>query len=35
VTLHNLPTFLEGDMDGLIEPLMANDLQQRLAALNL
>jgi peptide chain release factor 1 len=35
VTLHNLPAFLEGDMDGLIEPLMANDLQQRLAALNL
>ena len=35
VTLHNLPAFLEGDIDGLIEPLMANDLQQRLAALNL
>jgi peptide chain release factor 1 len=35
VTLHNLPAFLEGDIDGLIEPLMANDLQKRLAALNL
>jgi len=30
-----LPAFLEGDMDGLIEPLIANDLHQRLAALNL
>ncbi|HXR05872.1 MAG TPA: peptide chain release factor-like protein, partial [Candidatus Acidoferrum sp.] len=35
LTLHNLPAFLEGDMDGLIEPLIANDLHQRLAALNL
>lgn len=35
VTLYNLPTFLDGDLDTLIEPLMANDLEQRLAAVNL
>jgi peptide chain release factor 1 len=35
LTLHNLSAFLEGDMDCLIEPLMAHDLEQRLAALNL
>lgn len=34
VTLYNLPSFMEGDMDGLIEPLMANDLKERLEALN-
>ena len=33
VTLYNLSAFLEGDMDCLIEPLMAHDLEQRLAAL--
>ena len=35
LTLYNLPTFLDGDLDCLIEPLMANDLEQRLAAVNL
>jgi peptide chain release factor 1 len=35
LTLYNLPTFLDGDLDCLIEPLMAHDLEQRLAALNL
>jgi len=35
VTLYNLSTFLEGEMDGLIEPLMANDLEERLASLKL
>src|SRR5262245_34515336 len=35
LTLYNLPTFIEGDMDGLIEPLMAKDLEERLAALKL
>ncbi|MDX1951736.1 MAG: peptide chain release factor 1 [Verrucomicrobiota bacterium] len=35
VTLYNLPTFIEGDIDGLIEPLMANDLEEKLASLTL
>ena len=33
LTLYNLPTFIEGDIDCLIEPLMANDLNEKLAAL--
>jgi len=33
LTLHNLPRFLEGDMDEMIEALMADDLERRLAAL--
>jgi peptide chain release factor 1 len=33
LTLHNLPNILEGSIDGLIEPLMANDLEERMAAL--
>jgi peptide chain release factor 1 len=33
LTLYNLPTFIEGNMDGLIEPLMSKDLEERLAAL--
>jgi peptide chain release factor 1 len=35
LTLYNLPAFLDGDLDTLIEPLMAHDLEQRLAAVNL
>src|SRR6202453_2916785 len=35
LTLYNLPVFIEGDIDCMIEPLMANDLEQRLAALQL
>ncbi|MGD1085508.1 MAG: peptide chain release factor 1 [Verrucomicrobiota bacterium] len=35
VTLYNLSTFLEGDLDSLIEPLMANDMEERLAAADL
>ncbi len=35
LTLYNLPTFIDGDIDGMIEPLMANDLEQKLAALKL
>lgn len=35
LTLYNLPVFIEGDIDCVIEPLMANDLEQRLAALQL
>ena len=34
LTLYNLPVVLEGDLDPVIEPLMAQDLEQRLAALN-
>src|SRR5208337_1418200 len=32
--LYNLPAFIDGDLDGIIEPLMADDLEHRLAALN-
>jgi peptide chain release factor 1 len=35
LTLYNLPTFIEGDIDCVIEPLMADDLERRLAALKL
>jgi peptide chain release factor 1 len=35
VTLYNLPTVLEGEIDHLIEPLMRDDIEQRLAALKL
>ncbi len=31
VTLYNLSTFIDGDLDGLIEPLMTHDMEQRLA----
>ena len=35
VTLYNLANVIEGDLDPLIEPLMAHDLEERLAALEL
>jgi len=35
LTLHNLPAIIDGDIDGLIEPLMAHDLEERLVALKL
>jgi len=35
LTIYNLPAFIEGDLDGIIDPLMANDLQEKLAALKL
>lgn len=35
LTLYNLPAVLEGHLDPVIEPLMADDLEQRLAALKL
>jgi peptide chain release factor 1 len=35
LTLYNLPVFIEGEIDCMIEPLMAHDLEQRLAALKL
>ncbi|MEQ2005417.1 MAG: peptide chain release factor 1 [Limisphaerales bacterium] len=33
LTLYNLANVIEGDLDGIIEPLMNHDLEQRLAAL--
>jgi peptide chain release factor 1 len=35
LTLYNLANFIEGEIDGLIEPLMLNDLEQKLGALKL
>jgi peptide chain release factor 1 len=35
LTLYNLPAVMEGELDGLIEPLMADDLEKRLATLQL
>jgi len=35
LTLYNLPFVMEGDIDPVIEPLMTNDLEERLAALKL
>lgn len=33
LTLYNLPAVIEGDIDPVIDPLMAHDLEERLAAL--
>jgi peptide chain release factor 1 len=33
LTLYNLPVVLEGEIDPIIEPLMAHDLEEKLAAL--
>jgi peptide chain release factor 1 len=35
LTLYNLSTFLDGEIDSLVEPLMAHDLEERLAGVNL
>jgi len=35
LTLYNLPAVMEGGLDGIIEPLMAHDLEDKLAALKL
>jgi peptide chain release factor 1 len=35
VTLYNLANFIDGDLDPLIDPLMTNDLDEKLAALTL
>jgi peptide chain release factor 1 len=35
LTLHNLPFIMEGEIDPVIEPLMANDLEEKLTALKL
>ncbi len=34
LTLYNLPVIMEGEIDPIIEPLMAHDLEEKLAALN-
>jgi peptide chain release factor 1 len=34
VTLYNLTTFIDGDLDGLLEPLLTNDMEERLAAID-
>ncbi len=31
VTLYNLSAFIDGDLDGLIDPLMTHDMEQRIA----
>jgi peptide chain release factor 1 len=35
LTLYNLPTVMEGEIDSIIEPLMTHDLEERLASLKL
>jgi len=35
LTLYNLPMFIDGDLDGVIEPLMNYDLEQKLALVKL
>ena len=35
LTLYNLPSFIDGEIDGLVEPLMNNELEQQLAELKL
>jgi peptide chain release factor 1 len=35
LTLYNLANVIEGDIDGLIEPLMVNDIEQKLEGLKL
>jgi len=34
LTLYNLPVVMEGELDPVIDPLMAHDLEERLSALN-
>src|SRR5260370_9040586 len=35
LTLYNLPTFIEGDINPIIEALMAYELEEKMAALEL
>jgi peptide chain release factor 1 len=35
LTLYNLPAVMEGEIDPIINPLMANDLEEKMAALKL
>jgi peptide chain release factor 1 len=34
LTLYNLPAVIEGEIDPIIEPLMAHDLEEKMKALN-
>jgi peptide chain release factor 1 len=34
LTLYNLSVVIDGDLDGILEPLMRHDMEERLAALN-
>jgi peptide chain release factor 1 len=34
VTLYNLANFIEGDLDPLLDPLMTNEMEEKLKALN-
>lgn len=34
LTLYNLPAVINGEMDSIIDPLMAHDLEEKLAAIN-
>jgi peptide chain release factor 1 len=34
VTLYNLSNFIEGNLDGLIDPLMSHDMEEKLSRLN-
>jgi len=35
LTLYNLPAFIEGDLDAILDPLLARDIEERLANLQL
>jgi peptide chain release factor 1 len=35
LTMYNLPTFIEGDLDDMIEALRNNDLQEKLSSVTL
>ena len=35
LTLYNLAAFMEGDIDPIVEPLMANELEEKLAAIQM
>lgn len=35
LTLYNLPTFIEGDLDSVLGPLLSRDIEERMAALKL
>jgi peptide chain release factor 1 len=35
LTLYNLPAFMNGEIDSVIDPLMTHDLEDRMAALKL
>ena len=35
LTLHSLPTFIEGEIDELIEPLIQHDLEEKLASITI